>query len=192
MKAIASVLALAVVALFVTSCKKEDPTAAIDKQIMAAHDSLMALDAHATKLVEMLKAEAAKVDTAMPAKVPAAKKAEVEKAHAEAVAKVAVMMKDADGIAAAQKQMQDWMAAYGTKPAAETTAEEKLKWFNDQLAAVTNLATVYGSALSAAETTLKGAGVEVPARPAAPAAAAEGEKPAEGEKAAEGTGEAAH
>ena len=113
MKAIASVLALAVVALFVTSCKKEDPTAAIDKQIMAAHDSLMALDAHAAKLVEMLKAEAAKVDTAMPAKVPAAKKAEVEKAHAEAVAKVAVMMKDADAIAAAQKQMQDWMAAYG-------------------------------------------------------------------------------
>jgi hypothetical protein len=179
MKAFASVLAL-VAALVITSCTKPDPTAAIEKSITAVHDSLMNLDGHATALVGLLKTEAGKIDTAMPAKVAANKKKEVEEMHVAAVAKMAVFMKDAEGLESAQKAMQEWMAAYATKPAAETAAAEKLTWYNEQLSGVQNLATTMGSAISAAEATLTGAGVQVPAKPeAAPAAAAEGEAKSE-------------
>lgn len=155
MKRVVTLLVVAFAVALVGCKKAEDPTVALDKSIMAVHDSVMVLDGYLTQLGGLLTTEAGKVDTNL-------KKADEKSA---AIAKMAVFQKEAKALGDAQVAMQEWMKAFATKPAAEKPVEERLTWFKDQLTAVQNVASLYGTGIASATKVLSEVGVEVPAAP---------------------------
>lgn len=151
-------------ALLVAGCSKPDPTVALEAAVMAQHDSIMALDGYLTQLAGALTKQAEAVDTNL-------KKQEEKDA---AFAKMAVFQKEAKAVTDAQAAMQEWMAAFGNKPAADKPVEERVTWYEEQQAGITKVAELYGNVITAATQTLKDAGAEVPAMPEAQPKQAEG------------------
>lgn len=164
-------LLLPLAALLFTACEKaEDPTAALDKSVLAVHDSIMALDGYLTTLKTMLEEQATKVDTNLTD----------AEARNQAIAQMAVFQKEAVAVGDAQVAMQEWMKSYGQKPAPEKPVEERVTWYNEQLTAIQRVAQLYGTSIREATQSLTEAGAEVPPPPATPASS-EGHAGHEGE-----------